>query len=155
MTIARIGLLLLRRFIAPVVVSALALTGVALLLALIGAGPRFLEVSLDRVQNFASGMTWVFLVFTAPAILVIGLPAGYVVARLRLGLLRSLLLLVAIGFVCGVLIMMAIFGVPSDELNTAISGLLLLGALPGSITALVWGLFNLDLYQRQVVGHRR
>ena len=154
MTIARIGLLLLRRFIAPVAVSALALTAIILLPIGIGEAVRARPL-YNHNAEIAGQIVLFFMLFTGPAILAVGLPLGYAVTWLRAGRLVSLLVLVAIGILMGILIIGAIFAVPFDELAARQFGLLLFGGLPGGITALIWGLFNLDLYQRPGAGQRR
>lgn len=148
MPIVRFGLLLLRRLIVPVIVSSIALVGLFLLFAAAGAPPGWFLFRDARDVIIAWRVALFFMAFTAPAILIVGLPAGYAVAWLRVGRLASLLMIVVIGAVAGALFMAVLFRVPSDEFGQFFDGLLLLGGLPGALTALVWGLCNLDLYRR-------
>jgi|GEM_PF-6684263 len=102
----------------------------------------FAARGLSRLDNDGSILLAALLMPLVPiglGMLVIGLPAGFLVARLRLGFVESLALLVAIGF--------AVPAAAAGLLIGALSEALIFG-LPGAAAAAVWTLVNQDLFRR-------
>lgn len=141
--------LVLRRLILPVIVSALiAPYAIFLATAIVEgdfAGLFKLSPSLDTVAQL-----WIFaMLFTGPAILLIGLPAGWAVARLHTGIAGALVLLTVIGATAGWLIVYLFIGDEgaSDTPERMLLALWL-GVPSGGSAASIWTLFNRDLFAR-------
>ena len=126
-------LLIGRRFFLPVALTVAAIDLAFFLFAARGVSP------LDNDPGILLAALLMPLVPVGLGMLVVGLPAGLLVARLRLGFVESLALLIAIGF-----------GVPA-VLAGLLIGLLaeaLIFGLPGGLAAAIWTLVNHDLFRR-------
>lgn len=87
------------------------------------------------------------LIVVGCGLLLFGLPAGYAVARLKLGFERSFRRLVALGTLAGpapFLLLQAAFG----TLREASPWIIALLAASGAATAAVWTWINADLFRR-------
>ena len=126
-------LLIVRRYFLPV----------ALTVAVLDAG--FLLIATEAAPLWSSPPHLVLAGLLLPSLpigfgmLVIGLPVGYLVARLRLGLVESLALLVAIGFGLPAALATLLIGAPTQGL---------IFGIPGGLAAAIWTLVNHDLFRR-------
>jgi ABC-type uncharacterized transport system permease subunit len=147
---------LVRRFVGPVLLSGFLLAAIPYLIEDIAGGGRGPSLWSGRVLSRLPHMAGFFMIFTAPSILLVGLPCGYLVARLRAGLLASLLILLVIGVMSGMGVIALLFRPhvqsPAAEPYAVSEGLLILGGIPGGLTALTWTLLNSDLFRRRANG---
>ena len=138
LTLEDMLLLFMRRFLAPVAASSLVVGGVLFLVAALLMG----------LKNPDYGLF--FFVFLAPAaasaigLALFGIPAGYLIARLRRGYRESLWLLVGLGGAAGLVLPLILalgFGSPFDILTPVVF------SLAGAVVAGLWTLLNADLFR--------
>jgi hypothetical protein len=130
-------ILFMRRFLAPVAASSLVIGGLL-----------FLFAAMMGLQEADMGL--LFVLFLAPAAIsaaglaLFGIPAGYLVARLKRGFRQSLWLLVGAGAAAGLIltfILMLIVGGGMDSVTPVVF------SLAGAVVAGLWALLNADLFR--------
>ncbi|HEY0014657.1 MAG TPA: hypothetical protein VGB79_17585 [Allosphingosinicella sp.] len=137
LSLARIPILVLRRFVAPIAAATFPVGTLLTLVLVVSSGLSFADMDVF------------YLFFVLPAvlfgagILVVGIPAGYLVARLRWHYGASMALLVAIGFAAGLAIPIVIWGAGESALFEAF-----ICSLAGAGVAAVWAPINRDLFRR-------
>jgi hypothetical protein len=139
LTFEDILILFVRRFLAPVAASSLVVGGVLFLIAALMMGLPGADYGL------------LFFIFLVPAavsavgLALVGIPAGYLVARLRLGYRQSLWLLVGIGFTAGLILPFILAVGLGGDPEFRISAVFSLAAM---VVAAIWTLINADLFRR-------
>lgn len=129
-------LLFMRRLVAPVAAASIVIGGGLFILFLLPFGLQQLGYELVfAVVLGPAALSAVGLVF-------VGIPAGYLVARRRLGFRASLAALVGIGFTAGVVAPLLLWiWVPSGFAAS------LVFAPCGALVAAIWTLINDDLFR--------
>ena len=138
LTLEDILILFMRRFLAPVAASSAVVGGALFLIAALLMGLKDADYGLF------------FFLFLVPAavsavgLALVGIPAGYFIARLRLGYRESLWLLVGIGFAAGLILplipVLALGGSAEFSMSAVFS-------VAGMVVAALWTLINADLFR--------
>ncbi|HEX8192168.1 MAG TPA: hypothetical protein VF552_04645 [Allosphingosinicella sp.] len=137
LTLDDLLILSVRRFLAPLALSTLALGClIGSMLSLLGGGGFGADLLL-----FLFGIP---AALSAVGLLLVGLPAGYLVARLRRGHRESLFLLVGIGFAAG-LVLPCLLWLGLGGFFDIFTALIFAGS--GAVVAFIWALLNGDLFR--------
>ena len=139
LTFEDILILFARRFLVPVAASSLVVGGALFLVAALLMGVAYSDYGLFFFLFLVPGA------LSAVGLAFVGIPAGYLVARLRRGYGESLWLLVGIGAAAGLILSFIpsfMFGGPAD----VFASLVFAGA--GAVVAGLWTLLNRDLFRR-------
>lgn len=140
-----------RRLLLPVIAAAPAVTAAllfvwavrVLLASPLREIPTLVEMTLPETPFLAALAT----VLIAPSLLCFGIPAGYLVARLKLGFRTSLAALALIGGFGGPLAMAVV--VPPQSVVVLLDPMFLATfAVAGAVTAAIWTWLNRDLFRR-------
>lgn len=157
MSIGTVALKMVRRLVAPALLSGFLFALILLLILFADDGGTTAPGSTERFLYNTAGMVGLIMFFStpiiAPSILLVGLPSGYLVARLRAGLLLSLLMMLAIGAISGMLIIAMLTEAPAARLYSLSGPLVMVGVFPGAVTAFTWTLLNTDLFRRAAPTH--
>ena len=133
---------LARRLLLPAIIAALAIDAIVLLVVTGGSVARPVP-SLVEFLNAALVVFGFTAALVTLGLLLVGLPAGVLVARLRHGLAASFLMLVGVGAAGGCAISMRILprlmGYTAEAIAT--------GAGFGALTAAIWTWLNRALFR--------